>query len=174
MIETAGYVAEACRLYILLVLIAAVAGKLAAMAEFRDTVAALLPIPERAVGATALAVAGAEALAAILLAAGGGWARSGMAGALLLLILFTAAISIALVQGKRVNCRCFGGGGHALSGYDVIRNAVLIAACGCYLRFGATGIAIEPAGWLLLFGMALILFVVSTNLDEIALLVRSA
>lgn len=174
MIETTAYVAEACRLYILVVLVAAVAGKLAAMAEFRDTVAALLPIPERAADAAALAVAGAEALAAILLAAGGGWARSGMAGALLLFILFTAAISIALVQGKRVNCRCFGGGGHALSVYDVIRNGILMAACGFYLRFGVAGIAIEPIGWLLLSGVALILFVVSTNLDEIALLVRKA
>ena len=174
MIETATYVAEACRLYILLVLIAAVAGKLAAMADFRDTVAALLPLPEPGVRAAAFAVAGAEALAALLLAAGGSWARSGMAAALILFILFTAAILIALVQGRTVQCRCFGGRGHAISVHDVARNGALMAACGLYLRYGAPGAPIDEAGWLLLFGIAVILFLVTTNLDEIAMLARSA
>ena len=174
MIETATYVAEACRLYILLVLIAAAAGKLAAMADLRDTIAALIPLPAPFVRAVAVAIVGAEALAALLLAAGGSWSRTGMAAALMLFILFTAAILVALVQGRTVQCRCFGGRGHAISVHDVARNGVLMAACGLYLRSGAPGAPIEAIGWLLLFGIALILFLITTNLDEITWLARSA
>ncbi len=174
MIETVTYVAEACRFYILFVLIAAAAGKLAAMADFRDTIAALIPLSAPGVRAVAVAIAGAEALTAVLLAAGGSWARAGMAAALMLFILFTAAILVALVQGRTVQCRCFGGRGHVISIHDLARNGVLMAACGLYLRYGAPGAPIDAAGWLLLSGIAVILFLVTTNLDEIASLARSA
>lgn len=174
MIDTATYVAEACRLHVLLVLIAAVAGKLAGMADFSDTIAALIPLPVPGVHVIAVAVAGAEAAAALLLAAGGSWARAGMAAALILFILFTAAILIALVQGRTVQCRCFGGRGHALSSHDVARNGVLMAACAVYLRYGAPGVPIDAAGWVLLAGIAVILLLVTLNLDEIAMLARSA
>lgn len=174
MIETATYVAEACRLYILLVLLAAAAGKLTAIADFRDTIAALIPLPPRGVHAIAAAAAGAESLAALLLAAGGSWARSGMAAALILFLLFTVVIIAALVQGRTVHCRCFGGRGHAISVHDAARNAILIAACGLYLRHGAPDAPIDAGGWLLLSGIAVILLLVTTNLDEIAMLARSA
>jgi hypothetical protein len=169
-IDTATYVAEACRLHILLVLFAAVAGKLTAMSDFRDTI----PLPFPGVHAVAVGVAGAEATAAVLLAAGASWARAGMAAALILFILFTGAILFALVQGRTVQCRCFGGRGHAISIHDVARNLMLMAACGVYLRYGAPGVPIDAAGWMLLSGIAVILLLITLNFDEIAMLARPA
>ena len=170
MTQLSTYVSEACRLYILIVLAAAVAGKAAARRDFRDTIAELFHLPERAARAAALLVVGAEGLIAVLLLAGGGWGRWAMIAALALFALFTAVILVALVQRRSIMCNCFGGRGHPISFYDVVRNAALIAACGFYLGQGPAAHPLAPAAWLLLAGIALLAFLVSANLNEIALL----
>lgn len=171
MTEPATYIAELGRLYVLLTLVAAAAGKAAAPAAFRDTVAELFRLPRWA-GVGAAAIICAEALAALALAAGGDWARAGMAAAAILFIAFSGVILVALVQGRVIACNCFGGRDHAISAWDLVRNGALVAASGFYLRTGAAGHGLDPAAWALLAGVALILFLVSTNLDDIARLAR--
>jgi hypothetical protein len=169
---TAAYIAEACRLYVLLVLAAAAAGKAMAMREFEETVADLFGVDARLARTAAFAIVAAEALVALALLAGGGWARAGMAAALALFVTFTAAILIALIQHRQISCNCFGGRGHPISGHDLVRNGALIAACGVYLRYVPAGHSLDAPTWLLLFGIALIWMLISTNLNEIVALAR--
>lgn len=174
MIETATYVSEACRLYVLFVLLAAVAGKAAAMGDFRETVAELFHLPERGARGAAFGVVGAEGLIALALAAGGHWARTGMAAAMALFMVFGAVILGALVQRRAIICNCFGGRGHVISIHDLLRNLALVAACSFWLLSVPAGASLDPVAWLLLSGIALIAFLVSTHLNEIASLSRRA
>ena len=168
----APYLSEACRLYILIVLVAAATGKAVARRDFGDTVAELFHLPERPARAAATLVLAAEGLIALLLLAGGGLARFAIAAALAMFASFSAVILVALVQRRSITCNCFGGRGHRISLFDLGRNAALIAACGVYLGHGPAAQPLAPAVWLLLAGIALLAFLVSTNLNEIALLAR--
>lgn len=172
MIPAAAYLSEACRLTIALVLAAAVAGKAFALRDVGDMIADLLPVPGRAARAAAVLVLGAEGLIALLLLAGGGWSRPAMAAAMALFALFAGFILLALVQRRTIVCSCFGGRGHALSGWDLVRNLFLVAAGAVHLRYGPLGDRLEPAAWLLLAGIAFILFLIATNLNRVALLAR--
>jgi hypothetical protein len=172
MIPAAAYIAEACRLTIVLVLAVAVAGKAMARQDVADSIADLVRVPERVARAGAALVLGAEGLIALLLLAGGGWSRPAMAAAIMLFAIFTGFILLALVQRRAVVCSCFGGRGHPLSLWDLVRNLILIAAGAIYLSQSPLGHALAPAVWLLLAGIAFILFLVSTNLNRIALLAR--
>ena len=91
-----------------------------------------------------------------------------MAAAVALFVVFTLAILVALIQRRAVSCNCFGGRGHLISAWDLARNATLIAACGAYLGNVPVAHSLDMAAWLLLSGIAVILFLVSTSLDEIA------
>ena len=168
MTPAAVYLSEACRLWVLLVLAAAVAGKAAARQDLADTIAALFPLRDRGARVAAVLVLAVEGLSALLLLAGGAWARAGMAAALALFLAFTAVLLVALVQRKAVRCTCFGGRGHPISAWDLLRNGALIAACAVHLRQGPLAHPLDPAAWLLLFGTALILLLISANLAEIA------
>ena len=172
MIAAEAYLSEACRLTIVLVLAAAVAGKAFALRDLADMIADLLPVPARAARAGAVLVLGAEGLIALLLLAGGGWSRPAMAAAIMLFALFAGFIALALVQRRTVVCSCFGGRGHPLSGWDLVRNLFLIAAGAVHLGQGPLGRPLDPAAWLLLAGIAFILFLIATNLNRIALLAR--
>ncbi|MDP3748524.1 MAG: hypothetical protein Q8Q88_15905 [Phenylobacterium sp.] len=172
MTPTATYISEACRLYIMLVLTASVAGKATALEGFRETIGELFPIPRAWTPAAALGVIGVEALIALLLLAGSEWARLGMVAALALFGVFTAVIIVALVQRRAVNCNCFGGRSHVISAHDLVRNATLIAASGAYFLGGPVAGGLGWADYLLLFGVAVIVVLISTNLDDIVLLLR--
>jgi hypothetical protein len=163
MTALAAYAGEASRLYVGLVLIAAVAGKAGAIGAFRTTVAGLTDLPDRTAGAAAVGVIGAEAatLGAVVLAP-----RPGMIAASSLFLLFGAAVLVALVRGRRVACNCFGGGGQPLSALDLIRNLVLIGACALFLR-SPPAASLQAMAWLLLLGVALIACLISIHLDEI-------
>jgi hypothetical protein len=163
MTALATYAGEASRLYVGLVLIAAVAGKAGATGAFRTALAGMTGLPDRAAGAVAVAVIGAEAatLATLLLAP-----RPGMIAACGLFALFGTAVLVALVRGRKVACNCFGGGGQPLSALDLIRNLVLIGACALFLR-SPPAASLQASAWLLLLGVALIACLISIHLDEI-------
>ncbi|HMG46079.1 MAG TPA: MauE/DoxX family redox-associated membrane protein [Allosphingosinicella sp.] len=172
MTPAAAYLAELCRLYVAVALLAAAIGKAGDLASFRLTIAALLPVPMRRTGPAALAIVATEGLVALPLLAGGPWSRPAMAAAMTLLIAFTVVLFVALVQRKAISCNCFGGGGHMISAFDLLRNAALIAAAGFNLGYGPAGNVLDLAAGLLLLGIAAVLFLVSTSLDGIARLSR--
>lgn len=166
------YVAEVCRLYVFLLLAAAVVGKARQIAVFEMAVAELLQIGPSAGRVTVYAVLAAEAVTALLLLAGGSWAYWGSIAAIVLFCLFTAVLATALAQGRAIACNCFGGSEHVISAYDLVRNAILIAACGYYLAQAPIANEVCLAIWLVLTGVALIAVIISSNLDAIAVLAR--
>lgn len=169
---TTVYVAELCRLYVLLVLAAAVVGKAGALRVFAATIADLFRLSIHRAKSAAVTIIAVEALAAGLLLAGSAPAQAGMTAALALFIAFTAAIFVALVQRRAIQCNCFGAHGHPISVWDLVRNTALIAACGVYLHAAPSGPTLGLAAWLLLGGLAVIAALVSAGLDDIAGLAR--
>lgn len=169
---TACYAAELCRIYVLLLLGAASVGKALAPAAFARSLADFLPLGPRAARAAATVVFATEAAIALLLLAGGRLASAGMAAAFLLFAAFGATIGTALARGRTVSCNCFGSGARRISRYDMVRNGILLAACAFYLLHPIQVAVIAPVGWTLLGLAALILILVTGNLDEIAALAR--
>lgn len=167
MIDSTAYIAELCRLYVLVTLAAALAGKVADMADFETAIAGLTGLTRGVARVAARAVTVAEASIAGLLMAGERWTRVGLGVAALMFLAFTVVILAALVRRKAVRCNCFGGGGHKISAYDVARNGLIIAAALFPLHLSALALPSAPAVTTLLLGMALILFLVSTSLGNI-------
>lgn len=170
MIPLAAWLASLCRLYILVALVAAVAGKAADLGFFRETLAEMFRLGDRAARAASLTVIGVEAAIAFALVAA---PRPGMMAALALFASLWLVILVALARRRPLVCNCFGGRARPISGLDLVRNGALVAACGWFL-LAPPAAAVAPAAWLLLAGVALILFLVSTSLDEIAQLARAA
>lgn len=163
----ASWVSEACRLYILGVLLASAAGKARALGTFAGTLEALVHLPSRWSRTAAAALTASEFLVALALLAGGVATRLGMAAALALFLAFTAVLLVALAQRRTVSCNCFGASDHPISAWDVVRNLLLIAACGAWLLLGPSTAALSPGTWLLLLGAAVLAFLLSTNLHRL-------
>ncbi len=171
---TATYLSEACRLYILVVLFAAAAGKARALGSFAKTLEVLVHLPTRWSRGAAAAIAALELLVALTLVAGGTAAHQGMAAALGLFLAFTAVLLVALIQRRKVSCNCFGASDQQISAWDLVRNLLLIAACAAWLLMAPTTATLAPGAWLLLLGSAVLAFLVSTNLHRAASLLRLA
>lgn len=171
---TAAYLSEACRLYILVVLFASAAGKARAIGRFAETLEVLVHLPARWSRSAAIVIVASELLVALALVAGGVAAHRGMAAALVLFLAFTAVLLIALVQRQTASCNCFGASDHPISAWDLVRNLLLIAACATFLLLGPSAVGLTLGTWLLLLGVAVIAFLISTNLHRIASLLRLA
>ncbi|MCX2952718.1 TlpA family protein disulfide reductase [Lentzea sp. NEAU-D7] len=113
------------RVLLAVVFLVAFAGKVRSrrgFAEFRDSIAALVPLPARPL---AVAVLAGEALAVVLLAVPG--TRLGYGVAVTLLVTFCGAVVLAITGRKSVRCKCFGAGGDVLGLKHLVRNGLLIA-----------------------------------------------
>lgn len=171
---TAADLSEACRLYILVVLLAASAGKARALGSFAGTLEVLVHLPARWSRCAAAAVAAVEFLVALMLVAGGTAAQLGMASALAMFLAFTAMLLVALIQRRTVSCNCFGASDHPISAWDLIRNLLLIAACAGWLLMEPPGVTLSLGERILPLGAAVIAFLISTNLHRIASLLGLA
>jgi hypothetical protein len=117
--------ASAAAVVLAVVLAVAAAGK---VVHHRRTVAGFdhLGLPAPAVAAWA--VPAVEALVAVVLLAAPGW---GGVAAFALLAGFTAYLAAVVASGRRVACGCFGSSGsRPVSGRDLVRNGLLLAAAG--------------------------------------------
>lgn len=169
---TAFYISELSRLYLVILIFAAVVGKAASFADFRESVAALTGLPAALAHYGAVAVIGSEAATALLLAAGGERSRVGVAASLALFAAFGLVLAVALVQRKSISCNCFGSKRHVISSLDLARNAFLIGVCVLYLLFAPADGTSGIGAYVLLGGAALLLFLATTNLNVIARWVR--
>ncbi|GLY53084.1 MauE/DoxX family redox-associated membrane protein [Lentzea sp. NBRC 102530] len=127
------------RLLLIAVFLAALAGKARSrqgFAEFRDSIAALVPLPATVIAVLVLA---GEALAVVLLAVPGTLFGYGLAA--VLLAAFCGAVLLAVTARKSVRCRCFGAGGDVLGPKHLVRNGMLlaVAALGAFVP--------SPASW---------------------------
>ena len=110
----------------------------AAWAEFVTTTSAMLPARPFPVRLVAVVVAAAECVTALLAVVA--LATSATAAAVAALSLaaalfaaFLAGITGVVRSGRRVRCRCFGGGGAVFGRNHLVRNGVLLLTVACGL-----------------------------------------
>lgn len=144
------YLAVGCRVLLGAVFVASAASKLrtrGAFAAFVRSVDGFGLVPAARVRATAVAVVTAEAVIPVLLAVpvtGAG----GFGLALVLLGVFTGAVTLALRRGVRAPCRCFGVSDTPAGARQVVRNLLLgtVAAAGLAGALSGTSGGGHPAG----------------------------
>jgi hypothetical protein len=168
-----AYVAEICRLYVVVLLFASAGGKSFAFFEFERTLSEAMSVPAHLGRCIALGIVGAEYLAAMMSATGGVSAEFGMAMALLLSVLFTGFVATMLVQEKSIRCNCFGGASNdKISAVDLVRNAILMAACAFYLLGPPSAHSLSIATSLLLLPAALIGVLLTANVKGVSYVLR--
>lgn len=136
-----AYLAEVCRLYVLFILVLAFTGKALSWRAFRRGLGELLPTWGPLAQFGAVAVMAAEALLAALLMAGQELAYGAAAAALSLFLAFSAVVAKGLIDRREVRCSCFGASGQVISRWDLLRNALLVAACAAYLALAPQAVS---------------------------------
>ena len=170
--DTAAYIGEACRFYVMLVLFAAAIGKVGGVRAFQGTLATVFGITGPWSRVVALAVIVLEGGVGTLLLFGGEVARVAMMIAAALVVIFAATISTVLARRTPVACNCFGGSSHVISGFDLARSASLLAACAFYFAQYTPVASFSFIGLVLMFGVAVITATLSVRLSDIAFLMR--
>ncbi|MGC5009705.1 MauE/DoxX family redox-associated membrane protein [Streptosporangium sp. DT93] len=173
-----SYVILGCRLLLLGIFLASLAGKARGRQAFREFVAAtatLLAVRSVPARRLALLAMAAEAAIVVLLAVPA-TLPAGFALAAVTLGGFGYALARALRQGRAAPCRCFGSSSAPVGGRHVIRNLVLIAAAMTALvaTLGGAPQAVETPGVIVTALAALVCVVLVTRLDDIAELFRPA
>ena len=168
----AVYLAEACRLLVLVVLVFAAANKSVDMPRFAMSLTDDFRVPAALGMPLAIVIVGSEWLAAALTLAGGAWARIGVALALLLFVGFTTIVAEAVLRKRVAYCSCFGRARHALSALDLLRNAFYLLAGGYYLFQAPMPLAAGVPAQLALLMVALLCFLISISLHPIRQLLR--
>jgi len=177
-LPAAAFLAEVLRLMGALLLLAAAYGKWRALGQFRANLEASFSVRPALAAWLAPAIAGAELGLALGLAAGGTTGQAALAGALLLFVVFTAVVAWKYATEDIVKCSCFGDADRSVSGFDLARNAAIIAALAYSLAAGANAPALAAAaGWQAMvcaLGVATLLAVVLAKLHEIMMLLLYA
>jgi hypothetical protein len=117
-----------CRILLAVLFAVSAGGKLMALKDFQLAVAEFRVLPPAWTKPAAVAFVGAELATCGLLAVGGASLALGFALALVLLVVFSAAVGSALARGINLSCNCFGPNDRRLSTYDLGRNALMILA----------------------------------------------
>jgi len=99
---------------------------------------------------------------------------TGLAAALGLLCIFTAAVGWGLFRGRRIRCRCFGLDGSEAGVGHLTRNASLIVIAGAGLISAGAHGGESGGGTALAVGVGLLLGLIATRWDDLAFLVSSS
>ena len=125
---TLDFVAGMLRYFVGALLLAAAVAKLRGFDSFRENLTASFNVAHQHSGVLALAVVSSElAVAALVLGAA---VRVGLWAALLLFCVFTTLLGYKFFTQGVVRCACFGETERSLSGFDLLRNVLVIAAIG--------------------------------------------
>lgn len=166
------YLLIVCRTLLVGVFVAALAGKAARRAAYRDFatwVGTLGLVPRRLTAAAAAGATAAE-VAAVALLALPATVPVGFALAVALLAVFTAGVVLAIRRGRRAPCHCFGASRTPLGAVHVVRNAMLLAVGCAGLTLSVVGDpdpATHLAGVLLAVTVALLALLPVLRLDDL-------
>ncbi len=118
------------RLALALLLLRAAVHKLRDVAAFRAAVAAYALLPRAGVGPVAVVLIAVELALGAALLRGGIVTLPGALGAAMLVAVYTTAIAVNLLRGRRhIDCGCTGAAGRQrLSGHLVLRNGGIVFA----------------------------------------------
>ena len=150
------YLAEISWLLVLISLLVAASSKSRDLRRFADSLVDDFHVPGSISLLVAVAIVGAEWLAVALLMYGESTRLWGMSLAGLLFVLFSVVIAAVLWRKQQVFCHCFGRARQPLSGIDLTRNSVYLAACTLYLWHVKPAAIGEPVAQLALIMMAVV------------------
>ena len=167
----ASHVGEIARLWLLIAVLVAACGKSLAFGRFCRDLAASFPELGKAGAPLAAAIVAIEWVLAVLLLSGGTVLRVGFIGTALLFTALTAVVAVALAQDRTVVCSCFGTASHRMSGYDLLRNGVLVGAA-VFGVFAPPVVGLDAFSHIALAGIALIAFQLSVGLQDIVAVLR--
>lgn len=170
MMTLPGFVAEILRYFVGLMMLTAAVAKLRAFDGFRINLSASFGIDSAYSRLLAPAVVLAElAVAALVL---GGAVHIGLWSALLMFSLFTALLAYKFLTQGVVRCGCFGEAERTLSGLDLLRNVLVIAAIGAGLALGHPA-SVLPHIAILAVALATIACVVAVHFHEMITLLAA-
>lgn len=158
----APFAAALLRCFVGMLLLAAVAGKVRNYAAFRHNLGDLLGHRSAWL---APVIVGAELLVALLVL--GPAPQVGMPAALLMLTAFSAFIGFKFFTESAVRCSCFGEAARPVSGYDLLRNGLVLLAIATYLMLAGCTSALGWPALALALGLAFLLCVVAVSFHDI-------
>lgn len=114
-----------CRLVVLVAFALSFVSKAQDFDAFKRSIDEFALVPTKLHTITALAFLIGEATTVAFTAIGGQFLLPGLLLAVVLFLVFTAALTSVLLRGISTSCSCFGPTSNMVSWYDVLRNMVL-------------------------------------------------
>lgn len=130
------YLAFLSRWLLVMVLLAAVVGKLRHQNNFMSNLRESFEIPESFVMPAFVLLVLTEATLCIALIMDGGWLNITFTAVTIMFGVMTVTLSVMLLQHKVFKCACFGEPQQNASFADVLRNSILILAASCGISAG--------------------------------------
>ncbi len=170
-LSLSAFVAEILRFFLMWLLLAASIGKLQHYASFQTNLHLSFGLHPKFSQVFAPALILAELLVALSIAVlSPYW---GMLCALLMFICFTLVLAYKFVTESIVKCDCFGESKRSLSGYDLLRNGlVILAICGWFALGNFSNGWFGPQS-LLALALGIWLSVVAVEFHDIIVLLRT-
>jgi len=166
----AVFVAGMLRYFVGLLLLAAAVAKMRGFDSFREHLTTSFDVGAARSRMLAPAVVLAElAVAALVL---GGAAGAGLWAALLMFCGFTALLGYKFYTHGAVRCACFGGAERSLSGLDLLRNVLVIAAIGAGLAL-PHDVGMPAHAAILAIALATLICVLAVHFHEIVRLLAA-
>ena len=126
---------EVFRYTIAFVFLFAVIAKIWTFEQFRNNLSESFSVPVKLANPLAYFLITSETITVWFLLVPSSFQHLGMWLALSMLVIFTLILSIKFLTGELVRCNCFGDDDRAFSGWDLIRNVLLIVMSAFYLTF---------------------------------------
>lgn len=166
------YLLAFCRIVIGLVFLFSSAGKIRRVKTFMQTIRRFRILPAHLSALAAVLFLCGEGAVVVCLGVGGPLLLPGFVLALLLLLLFCAALASVLIRNIHTSCNCFGTSEQEVTRADLWRNAgfILCALGGCSALYweGGARESLSLAEWALVGMGALVFVLIWLQLHEIA------
>lgn len=132
-----AFLSYLCTWVIAFVLLAASYGKLKHFEFFKSNLVSSFKLKKRAASVLAPLLVIFELFLALIISVGTAASYWAMFTALILFTFLTLILIFFWVRDGRIRCNCFGEEARPVSGYDLIRNSILILALGLFFVFGS-------------------------------------
>lgn len=165
------YLLTFCRVVVGVVFALSFVGKVRDITAFEISIVNFSIIPSRLSVIVAIGILALEVTVVIFMVVGREWLMSGFALAILLLLVFSSALTFSLLHHKQVSCNCFGSSNKPVSLFSLWRNSGLALCAGIgyvlLLSVGSESSSPSPLGWGLIILVATIFIAFCTQIDGI-------
>lgn len=170
------YMLGFCRVAIGLVFAISSITKARNMTQFQQAIVDFQLLPRKLSKLAAFLFLGGEIAVVLFIILGGSLLLPGFSLAILLLLIFCAALASVLIRKMRTSCNCFGSNKKPVTAVDIWRNAgfLLCAAGGCEALIWLRGAqeSLQAIAWLPIALGAAVFVMIWVQLGEIVQLFR--